>query len=76
MRLRHAYLLVYSLVVTTAIVTLWQSGVLSRVSGRAMAGAVALAVGFGVLLEITSRPGRTRPEAREPERESREGPDR
>jgi hypothetical protein len=55
MRLLHFYLAAYAAVLLAALVSLWTTGVLQRLSPLWILFSLVVAIGFGVLLYITSR---------------------
>jgi hypothetical protein len=56
MRWFHVYLAVYAAIVLAALVALWTNGALQRLSPLWVLFALAIAIGFGALLYIASRP--------------------
>jgi hypothetical protein len=54
MRFIHLYLLGYFILVIGAVLALWQSGVLARISGTWLAIGMVIAVGLGIVLAVTS----------------------
>ena len=54
MRFIHLYLLGYFILVIGAVLALWQSGVLARISGTWLAIAMVIAIGLGIVLAVTS----------------------
>ena len=54
MRFIHLYLIGYFILVVGAGLALWQAGVLARMSGIWMAISVAIIVGLGIILAVSS----------------------
>jgi hypothetical protein len=54
MRFIHLYLVGYFVLVVGAVLALWQSGILARVSGIWIAIGVVIAVGLGIMLAVSS----------------------
>ena len=54
MRFIHLYLVGYSVLVVGAVLALWQSGVLAKVSGIWIAIGLVIAVGLGIMLAVSS----------------------
>jgi hypothetical protein len=53
-RFVHVYLIGYFVLVTGAVLALWQSGALARVGGAWLVVAIIAALGLGVVLGVTS----------------------
>jgi hypothetical protein len=61
MRFVHLYLFGYFILVVGAGLTLWQAGVLARISGVWLAGAALITIGLGLMLPVTAgKPAVTR----------------
>jgi hypothetical protein len=54
MRFIHLYLIGYFVLILGAVLALWQSGALARVSGVWMAIGTIIAVGLGIMLAVTA----------------------
>ena len=54
MRFIHLYLIGYFVLVIGAVLALWQSGVLARVSGIWFAIGAIIVVGLGIILAVTA----------------------
>jgi len=54
MRFIHLYLIGYFVLVLGALLALWQSGILARVSGIWLAIGMLIALGLGIMLAVTS----------------------
>lgn len=54
MRFIHLYLVGYFVLVVGAVLALWQSGVLARVSAVWIAIGVLIAIGLGIMLAVSS----------------------
>jgi drug/metabolite transporter (DMT)-like permease len=54
MRFIHLYLIGYFVLVVGAVLALWQSGVLARVSGVWLAIGALVALGLGIMLAVTA----------------------
>jgi len=54
MRFIHFYLIGYFLLVIGAVLALWQSGALARVSSTWLAIGMIVAFGLGIMLAVTS----------------------
>jgi hypothetical protein len=54
MRFIHLYLVGYFVLVVGAVLALWQSGALAKVSGIWIAIGVVIAVGLGIMLAVSS----------------------
>ena len=54
MRFIHLYLIGYFVLVVGAVLALWQSGVLARISGVWLAIGMVIAVGLGIMLAVTA----------------------
>jgi hypothetical protein len=54
MRFIHLYLIGYFVLVVVAVLALWQSGVLARVSGVWLAIGALVALGLGIMLAVTA----------------------
>jgi hypothetical protein len=54
MRFIHLYLVGYFVLVVGAVLALWQSGVLARVSAAWIAIGLVIAIGLGIMLAVTS----------------------
>ena len=54
MRFIHLYLVGYFVLVVGAVLALWQSGVLARVSAIWIAIGVIIAIGLGIMLAVSS----------------------
>ena len=62
MRFIHLYLIGYFVLVVGAVLALYQSGVLARVSGVWLAIGALVALGLGIMLAVTAgKPTRERP---------------
>jgi len=55
MRLLHWYLIAYFVLLCGAGLSLWQAGVLSRISPLWVIVGLVVSVGLGILLALTSR---------------------
>lgn len=61
MRFIHLYLVGYFVLVVGAVLALWQSGVLARVSGIWIAIGLVIAIGLGIMLAVSAgKPEATR----------------
>jgi hypothetical protein len=61
MRFIHLYLVGYFVLVVGAVLALWQSGVLARISGTWLAIGMIIALGLGIMLAVTAgKPAITR----------------
>jgi len=61
MRFIHLYLVGYFVLVVGAVLALWQSGVLARVSPIWIAIGLVIAIGLGIMLAVSSgKPEATR----------------
>jgi drug/metabolite transporter (DMT)-like permease len=54
MRFIHLYLIGYFVLVVGAVLALWQSGVLARVSGVWLAIGALIALGLGIMLAVSA----------------------
>ena len=54
MRFVTGYLIVYFAIITGAVVALWSGGALAQIGAMRLTIALAVAVGFGVLLALAS----------------------
>ena len=54
MRFIHLYLVGYFVLVVGAVLALWQSGVLARVSGIWIAIGLVIAIGLGIMLAVSA----------------------
>lgn len=54
MRFIHFYLIGYFILVIGAVLALWQSGVLARISGIWLAIGLLIAFGLGIMLAVTA----------------------
>jgi hypothetical protein len=54
MRFIHLYLVGYFVLVVGAVLALWQSGALAKVSGIWIAIGLVIAVGLGIMLAVSS----------------------
>ncbi len=54
MRFIHLYLIGYFVLVVGAVLALWQSGVLARISGVWLTIGMIIAVGLGIMLAVTA----------------------
>ena len=54
MRFIHLYLVGYFVLVVGAVLALWQSGALARVSGIWIAIGLIIAIGLGIMLAVSS----------------------
>ena len=54
MRFIHLYLVGYFVLVVGAVLALWQSGVLARVSAIWIAIGLIIAIGLGIMLAVSS----------------------
>ena len=54
MRFIHLYLVGYFVLVVGAVLALWQSGVLARVSGIWLAIGALVALGLGIMLSVSA----------------------
>jgi hypothetical protein len=54
MRFIHLYLIGYFVLVVGAVLALWQSGVLARVSGIWLAIGAIVALGLGIMLAVSA----------------------
>ena len=54
MRFIHLYLIGYFVLVVGAVLALWQSGALARISGVWLAIGMIIAVGLGIMLAVTA----------------------
>ena len=54
MRFIHLYLVGYFVLVVGAVLALWQSGALARVSAIWIAIGVIIAIGLGIMLAVSS----------------------
>jgi drug/metabolite transporter (DMT)-like permease len=54
MRFIHLYLIGYFVLVVGAVLALWQSGVLARVSGIWLAIGALIALGLGIMLAVSA----------------------
>jgi uncharacterized protein YjeT (DUF2065 family) len=54
MRFIHLYLIGYFVLVVGAVLALWQSGVLARVSGIWLAISFLIVMGLGIMLAVTA----------------------
>jgi hypothetical protein len=54
MRFIHLYLIGYFVLVLGALLALWQSGILARISGVWLAIGMLIALGLGIMLAVTS----------------------
>jgi hypothetical protein len=54
MRFIHLYLIGYFVLVVGAVLALWQSGVLARVSGVWLGIGALVALGLGIMLAVTA----------------------
>jgi hypothetical protein len=54
MRFIHLYLVGYFVLVVGAVLALWQSGALAKISGIWIAIGLVIAVGLGIMLAVTS----------------------
>jgi hypothetical protein len=54
MRFIHLYLIGYFVLVVGAVLALWQSGVLARMSGVWLAIGALIALGLGIMLAVTA----------------------
>jgi len=54
MRFIHLYLIGYFVLVVGAVLALWQSGVLARVSGIWLAISALIVMGLGIMLAVTA----------------------
>ncbi len=54
MRFIHLYLIGYFVLVVGAVLALWQSGVLARISGVWLTIGMIITVGLGIMLAVTA----------------------
>jgi hypothetical protein len=54
MRFIHLYLIGYFVLILGAVLALWQSGALARVSGVWLGIGTLIAVGLGIMLAVTA----------------------
>jgi hypothetical protein len=54
MRFIHLYLIGYFVLILGAVLALWQSGALARVSGVWLAIGTIIAIGLGIMLAVTA----------------------
>ena len=54
MRFIHLYLVGYFVLVIGAVLALWQSGALAKISGIWIAIGLVIAVGLGIMLAVSS----------------------
>jgi len=54
MRFIHLYLIGYFLLIVGAVLALWKSGVLARISGTWLAIGLLIALGLGIMLAVTA----------------------
>jgi len=54
MRFIHLYLIGYFVLVVGAVLALWQSGVLARISGVWLTIGMIIALGLGIMLAVTA----------------------
>ena len=54
MRFVHLYLVGYFVLVVGAVLALWQSGALAKISGIWVAIGLVIAVGLGIMLAVSS----------------------
>ena len=54
MRFIHLYLIGYFVLVVGAVLALWQSGVLARVSGIWLGISALIVMGLGIMLAVTA----------------------
>ena len=66
-RFIHLYLIGYFVLAAGAALTLWQAGVLARISGFWLALSAIIVFGLGTLLAVSSRPPTTPPTTIVPE---------
>jgi len=54
MRFIHLYLIGYFILLVGAVLALWQSGVLARISGVWLTIGMIIALGLGIMLAVTA----------------------
>jgi len=54
MRFIHLYLIGYFVLLVGAVLALWQSGVLARISGVWLTIGMIIALGLGIMLAVTA----------------------